>query len=218
MSSIRRNRCGHDSGDADRPADDHGWAGGGRSGAGCLGCIRDAPRREREGLRARAHTGHTGRNANSARCIDRTRFLRHGSSLGARLLPQALHRTVRAAEQLLRSHPRGLELLDLPRGREPTSRRRRRWVCPGARRRQGQVLHEQSTTTSRRLGRKGSCAKARQIVAAYLHGGVGTGNFERVKGYPAWTCSTGDGSGGCSKGQIGSGGPEIQFYYLEAPR
>lgn len=63
-----------------------------------------------------------------------------------------------------------------------------------------------------------SCAKARQIVAAYLHGVVGTGNFERVKGYPAWTCSTGDGDGGCSKGQIGSGGPEIQFYYLEAPR
>jgi hypothetical protein len=61
-----------------------------------------------------------------------------------------------------------------------------------------------------------SCAKARRIVTAYLHEKVGP-MPERVKGYPAWTCSTGDRSGTCSKGRIRSGGPEIGFYYLELP-
>lgn len=62
-----------------------------------------------------------------------------------------------------------------------------------------------------------SCAMARRILRAYLRGNVGTGGFERVKGYPAWTCSTGDRSGICSKGRVASGVPEIDFFYLEPP-
>lgn len=62
-----------------------------------------------------------------------------------------------------------------------------------------------------------SCAKARRIVGAYLHRKGGTQLPERVKGYSAWTCSTGDRSGVCSKGRIADGGPEIDFFYLEPP-
>lgn len=44
-----------------------------------------------------------------------------------------------------------------------------------------------------------SCATSRRIVGAYLHGkGVGVG-FHRVKGFPRWTCSTGDRSGSRAK-------------------
>ena len=62
-----------------------------------------------------------------------------------------------------------------------------------------------------------SCAVARSVVKAYLHGkGVGV-DFHRVKAFPAWTCSTGDRSGGCSKGKFAVGVPEIDFFYLDAP-
>jgi hypothetical protein len=63
-----------------------------------------------------------------------------------------------------------------------------------------------------------SCAMSQQILRAYLHHEDPGGVIQRVKGFPAWRCSTGDGSGSCNKGKLGSGTPEIDFFYLAAPR
>ncbi len=62
-----------------------------------------------------------------------------------------------------------------------------------------------------------SCPTSRRIVEAYLHHERAGGGFQRVKGFPRWTCSTGDGSGICAEGKIASGVSEIEFFYLEAP-
>lgn len=62
-----------------------------------------------------------------------------------------------------------------------------------------------------------SCATSLLIVGAYLHHERAGGGFQRVKGLPRWTCSTGDSSGSCAKGKITGGVPEIDFFYLEAP-
>jgi hypothetical protein len=62
-----------------------------------------------------------------------------------------------------------------------------------------------------------SCAKSRRIVRAYLHGKSVGVDFAQVKGFPAWTCSTGDRSGGCEKGGFARGVPQIDFFYLEPP-
>lgn len=64
---------------------------------------------------------------------------------------------------------------------------------------------------------RASCTLARRIVKAYLQGeGVGP-VIKSVKGFPAWSCSTGDRSGSCSKGKIARGVPAIFFFYLESP-
>jgi hypothetical protein len=63
-----------------------------------------------------------------------------------------------------------------------------------------------------------SCATARRILGAYLHSVEAGGGIQQVKGFPGWTCSTGDRLGTCSEGEIGAiGVPEIDFFYLEAP-
>lgn len=62
-----------------------------------------------------------------------------------------------------------------------------------------------------------SCGTARRIVRSYLHHEQAGGGIQRVPGFPHWKCSTGDRSGTCFKGKIGSGVPEIAFFYLKAP-
>jgi hypothetical protein len=63
-----------------------------------------------------------------------------------------------------------------------------------------------------------SCATSRRILGAYLHNEQAGGGIQPVKGFPGWTCSTGDRSGTCSKGDVGAvGAGEIDFFYLEAP-
>ena len=63
-----------------------------------------------------------------------------------------------------------------------------------------------------------SCATGLRILGAYLHGkGVGE-KIQPVKGFPGWTCSTGDDPGGngkrgvCSKGKT-IGVPLIVFFF-----
>lgn len=63
-----------------------------------------------------------------------------------------------------------------------------------------------------------SCATSLRILGAYLHGeGVGE-KIQPVKGFPGWTCSTGDNPGGngkrgvCSKGKT-IGVPLIVFFF-----
>ena len=63
-----------------------------------------------------------------------------------------------------------------------------------------------------------SCATSRRVLGAYLHSEQPGGGIQPVKGFPAWTCSTGDASGNCFKGEAGASGvPEIDFSYLQAP-